>query len=48
MLAAEAEAYRDAPVYGTAAVVRHDPFGLDAALMGPQEKGIDLGFSMGE
>jgi hypothetical protein len=48
MMADEAEAYADAATFGTAAAVKHDPFVLEPELLEPTEKGIDLGFSMGE
>jgi hypothetical protein len=46
--ASEAEAYQDAPTFGTAIAVKHDPFGLEPELMDPFAKGVDLGFTMGE
>jgi hypothetical protein len=48
IVADEAEQYADAPVYGTAIAVAHDPFGLKPELMNGFEKGEDLGVSMGE
>jgi hypothetical protein len=44
----EVEQFADAPVFGTAVTVHHDPFGLDPASMQPFEQGIDLGFTLGE